>query len=120
MCTAAPVLASAIATLAPAPPGRPAASVAWTNAPLRGRQGTRSTRSHAIGPITQKSAIGRAPHLTQPAGQPFQLGSVRQDDVIKPADRRIGSPAAEDASGDRRDGVGVPAPAERIPYRPFR
>src|ERR1700683_4889249 len=112
MCTAAPVLASAIATLAPAPPGRSATSVACANPPLRGRQGTRSTRSHAIGPITQKSAIGCAPHLAQPAGQPCQLRSVWQDDVIKPADRCFGCPAAEDASGDRRDGVGVPAKAD--------
>jgi len=44
-----------------------------TNPPLGGRCGTCSTRSHAIGPTTQKSAIRRAPQLTQACRQPIQL-----------------------------------------------
>src|SRR6516164_7877607 len=107
MWTFAPVLASAIAVLAPDPPGRSEASPACTNPPLGGRQGTCSTRSHAIGPTTQKSAIGRAPHLMQPARQPVQRPRVRQDDPVKPSDPHLGAAAAEDAPDDRRDGVGI-------------
>src|SRR6266536_3666422 len=111
MWTEAPVLASATAVLAPAPPGRAATWPACTNPPLAGRQGTRSTRSHAIGPTTQKSAIGRAPQLVKTAGQPVQFSGIRQDDVIKPSDRHLSIPAAENASRDRGHGVGVPTQA---------
>src|SRR6266516_6162888 len=109
MWTSAPVLASAIAVLAPDPPGRSEASLACRNPPLGGRQGTRSTRSHAIGPTTQKSAIGRTPHLTQAARQPVQRRRVWQDDPVKPSDPHLGAAAAKDAPSDRRDGVGVAA-----------
>src|SRR5215472_6693470 len=109
MWTLAPVLARAIAVLAPDPPGRSATSVACTNPPLGGRYGTRSTRSHAMGPTTQKSAIRRAPHLAQACRQPVQLTGVWHHDLVEPAEVHTGVPAAEDAPGDRRHGIGVPA-----------
>src|SRR6266567_7309096 len=101
------MLASAIAVLAPDPPGRSESSLACTNPPLGGSRGTCSTWSHAIGPTTQKSAIGRAPHLAQAVRQRVQLRCVRQDDLAEPSNHRIAGPAAEDAPGDRRDRVGV-------------
>src|SRR6266487_7049250 len=101
MCTEAPVLAKATAVLAPAPPGRCATWSACTNPPLAGRQGTRSTGSHAIGPMIQKSAIGRTPQFVQAAGQPVQFSGLGQDDVIKPSDRQLRNPATENASRDR-------------------
>src|SRR5436190_20475100 len=113
MWTPAPVLASAIAVLAPDPPGRSEASLACTNPPLGGRQGTRSTRSHALGPTTQKSAIGRTSHLTQAARQPVQGRRVRQDDPVEPPNAHLGAAAAEDAAGDRRDSVGVAPQPDR-------